>query len=73
MMAAPHPRDEADRHDMRIHRAKQLARPVLHGGVKKFIAGFCWHDGDDEMVVYLKGSAQSVRPCEITILEQSHE
>ncbi|MYM65463.1 hypothetical protein GTP45_01270 [Pseudoduganella sp. FT55W] len=72
-MSAPHWRDDADKHDMRIHRSKQLARPVLHNGVKKFIAGFCWHDGDEEMVVYLKGSAEPVRPCEITILEQSHE
>jgi hypothetical protein len=72
-MGTPHHRDDADMHDMRIHRAKQLCRPVLHGGVKQFIAGFCWHDGDDEMVVYLKGSAEPVRPCEITILEQNHE
>jgi hypothetical protein len=73
MSTAPHWRDEADKHDMRIHRAKQLARPVLHAGTKKHIAGFCHHDGDEEMVVYLKGSAAPVRPCEITILEQHHE
>lgn len=62
--------DEADRHDLRIHRAMQQCRPVLHAGVKKFIAGFCHHDGDAEMVVYLKGSPDAVRPCDITILEQ---
>ncbi|SDH42020.1 MULTISPECIES: hypothetical protein [unclassified Duganella] len=68
-----HHRDDADKHDLRIHRAKQLCRQVLHDGVKKFIAGFCWHDGDDEMVVYLKGSAKPVRPCEITIPEHSND
>lgn len=63
------PQDQADKHDMRIHRSKQLARPVVHGGIKKFIAGFCWHKGDAEMVVYLVGSSAPLRPCEITILE----
>lgn len=71
--AAPHWRDEADMHDMRIHRAKQLCRPILHAGVKKHIAGFCHHDGDEDMVVYLKGSAEPVKPSEITILEHSDE
>lgn len=64
------PRDQADKHDMRIHRAKQMCRPVEHCGLHKFIAGFCWHKGDAEMVVYLEGSAEPVRPSEITILEQ---
>lgn len=68
-----HYRDDADMHEMRIHRAKQLCRQVLHNGVKKWIAGFCCHDGDEEMTVYLKGSAEAVRPCDITILEQNHE
>ena len=54
---------------MRIHRAKQLCRPILHAGVNKFIAGFCWHKGDNEMIVYLEGSAEAVRPCDITIKE----
>jgi len=72
-MSAAHHRDDADRHDLRIHRAKQLCRPVLHEGVKKFIAGFCHHDGDEEMVVYLKGSATAVRPSEITIPEHSND
>lgn len=71
--AKPHWRDQADQHDLRIHRARQLARPILHQGVKKHIAGFCHHDGDEEMVVYLKGSADPVRPTEITILEISDE
>ena len=67
---APTAQDQADQHDMRIHRAKQLARPVLHGGLKKFIAGFCWHKGDAEMVVYLEGVAGPVPPADITILEK---
>ncbi|KQQ40414.1 hypothetical protein ASF61_06565 [Duganella sp. Leaf126] len=67
---APTAQDQADQHDLRIHRAKQLARPVMHAGVKKFIAGFCWHKGDREMVVYMEGSAEPVRPADITILEQ---
>lgn len=67
----PTARDLAERHDMRIHRAKQLCRQVLHKGVKKWVAGFCHHDGDEEMVVYLKGSAEPVRPCDITIIEEA--
>jgi DNA-binding transcriptional MocR family regulator len=63
--------DQADQHDLRIHRAKQLARPVMHDGLKKFIAGFCWHKGDRGMVIYLEGSAEPVPPSEITILEQA--
>lgn len=64
------PKDLADKHDMRIHRAKQMCRPVGYRGLNHFIAGFCWHKGDDEMVVYLEGSAEPVKPSEITILEQ---
>jgi len=67
---APTAQDEADKHDLRIHRAMQRALPVMHAGLKQFIAGFCHHSGDAEMVVYLKGSAEPVRPCDITILEQ---
>ena len=72
-MSAPHHRDDADMHDLRIHRAKQLCRPILHEGVKKHVAGFCWHPSDDEMVVYLMGSSTPVRPMEITILEHSDD
>ena len=67
----PSARGLAEQHDMRIHRAKQLCRPVRHAGVKKFIAGFCHHKGDEEMVVYLEGSADPVRPCDITIIEEA--
>lgn len=63
--------DAADRHDRMIHRCKQLCRPIRHAGVKKFIAGFCHHKGDSEMVVYLEGSAEPVRPCDITIIEEA--
>lgn len=63
--------DAADRHDRMIHRCKQLCRPIRHAGVKKFIAGFCHHKGDAEMVVYLEGSAEPVRPCDITIIEEA--
>lgn len=73
MSAARHPSEEDDKHDLRIHRAKQLCRPVIHRGVKKFIAGFCWHKGDEEMIVYLEGSADEVRPCDITIVEQQND
>jgi hypothetical protein len=62
--------DLADKHDRMIHRCKQLARPVLHKGLSEFIAGFCWHKGDAEMVVYLEGIKGPVRPCDITILEK---
>lgn len=63
------PQELADKHDLRIHRAKQLARPVEYQGLHRFIAGFCWHKGDDEMVIYLEGSAEPVKPSEITLLE----
>lgn len=62
--------DLADKHDLRIHRAMQRCLPVEYNGKNQFIAGFCHHHGDREMVVYLNGSAEPVRPCDITILEQ---
>lgn len=61
----------ADDHEMRIVRAKQLCRQVYHAGRLQFIAGYCHHDGDAEMVVYLKGFTGSVRPGEITFQEQA--
>jgi hypothetical protein len=63
----------ADKHDLRIHRCKQLCKQVSYKGVNEFIASFCWHKGDDEMVVYLEGIKGPVRPCDITILERTHE
>ena len=62
--------DLADKHDRIIHRCKQLCKPVEYLGLKHFIAGFCWHKGDAEMVIYLEGAADPVRPCDITILEK---
>ncbi len=67
---AESPRELADQHDLRLHRAKQLARPVGYKGLNRFIAGFCWHKGDAEMTVYIEGLAEPVAPTEITILEQ---
>ncbi len=64
-------RDLADKHDMRIHRAKQLCRPVRYQGLKQFIAGFCHHKGDEEMTVYLEGVKDPVRPCDITIIGEA--
>jgi hypothetical protein len=64
------PRELADQHDLRIHRAKQLARPVGYKGLNRFIAGFCWHKGDADMTVYIEGMAEPVAPAELTILEQ---
>ncbi|KQW97108.1 hypothetical protein ASC94_09955 [Massilia sp. Root418] len=61
--------DEADKHDLRLHRAKQLARQVEYRGLLHFIAGLHWHKGDSEMTVYLEGSAEPVRPCELTLVE----
>jgi hypothetical protein len=63
--------DLADKHDRLIVRCKQLCRPVLHNGVKQFIAGFCHHKGDAEMTVYLEGMKDPVRPCDITIIEEA--
>lgn len=63
-------RELADQHDLRLHRAKQLARPVGYKGLNRFIAGFCWHKGDAEMTVYIEGLAEPIAPTEITILEQ---
>ena len=34
---AESPRELADQHDLRIHRAKQLARPVGYKGLNRFI------------------------------------
>jgi hypothetical protein len=62
-------RDLAEKHDMRIHRCKQLCKQVGYKGLNEFIAGFCWHKGDDEMIVYLEGIKEPARPCDITILE----
>ena len=67
----PTERDLAEKHEMRLLRARQLCRQVLHGGVKKFIAGLHWHKGDAECVVYLEGSAEPVRPCDLTIIEEA--
>ena len=67
---AESPRELADQHDLRLHRAKQLARPVGYQGLNRFIAGFCWHKGDAEMTVYIEGLAEPVAPAELTILEQ---
>lgn len=61
--------DLADDHDLRIIRAQQRCQPVGFNGAKHFVSTYCHHDGDAEMVVYLKGSAKPVQPCEITILE----
>ena len=63
-------RELADQHDLRIHRARQLARPVGYKGLNHFIAGFCWHKGDDELTVYIEGLAEPVAPAELTILGQ---
>ena len=62
-------RDDADRHDLRLLRSRQRARPVLYQGTMRFIAGLCLHKGDSEMVVYLTGSAEPVKPSELTIVE----
>lgn len=55
--------DVADKHGRLIHHCKQLRKPVEHLGLKQFIAGFCRHKGDAEMIVYLQGVADAVRPC----------
>ena len=62
--------DLADDHDLRIIRARQRCQAVGFNGAKYFVSTHCHHDGDAEMVVYLKGRADPVRPCDITILEQ---
>lgn len=61
--------DLADDHDLRLHRAMLSCRMVGYKGLNRFIGGFCHHQGDREMVVYLTGSSDPVRPCELTILE----
>ncbi|TFW15910.1 hypothetical protein [Duganella callida] len=63
-------RDLAEKHDMRLLRAKQLCRPVLYKGIKQFIAGLHWHKGDAEGTVYLEGIVEPVRPSELTITEE---
>lgn len=61
--------DLADDHDLRIIRARQRCQPVGYDGLKHFVGTYMHHDGDAEMLIYLKGRADPVRPCEITILE----
>ena len=58
-----------DRHDLRLHRSKQLVRQVLYRGTLRYIAGFCLHKSDSEMVVYLTDSAEPVKPSELTITD----
>jgi hypothetical protein len=65
--------DLADKHDLRLHRCKQLRKQVSYRGLNEFIAGFCSHKGDAEITVYLEGIKDPVRPCDITILERIHE
>lgn len=60
----------ADYHDLCIHLAMQRMHMVGYKGLNRFVVGFCHHKGDREMVVYLNGATESVRPSEITILEQ---
>lgn len=60
----------ADDHDLRIIRARQRCQQVGYNDVKYFIGTYCHHDGDDQMTIYLKGRAEPVRTCELTILEQ---
>jgi hypothetical protein len=62
--------DLADKHDLRLHRCKQLCKQVSYRGLNEFIAGFCSHKGDAEMTVYLEGIKDPVRPADITILEK---
>lgn len=70
--AAPEPtaRDLAELHERRLLRCKQECRPVLHKGLKQFIAGMHWHKGETEAVVYLEGSAEQVRPCDISFIKE---
>lgn len=67
----PTARELTEKHDRLLLRCKQLSRPVLHNGLKQFIAGLHWHKGDAECVVYLEGSAEPVRPRDITIIEEA--
>lgn len=62
-------RDEADRHDMRLHRSLQLTRQVLYRGTLRYIDGISLSHRDSEMTVYLTGSAHPVKPSELTIIE----
>ena len=61
--------DLADDHDLRIIRARQRCQQVGFAGTKHYVGTYCHHDGDAEITFYLKGRADPVRPCEITILE----
>lgn len=64
------PQDLADDHDLRLHRAKQRCREVLYQGQLRFIDGFCSHPNDKEMVIYLTGKHEPVRPCDLTFPEK---
>lgn len=66
----PTERQLAEQHERRLVRCKQECRPVIYGSKKQFIAGIHWHKGDTEAVVYLEGSAEPVKPADITFIKE---
>lgn len=60
---------DRERHDLRLHRALQLARQVEYRGTLRFIGGIHLHKGVTEMIVYLTDSAEPIKPSELVIVE----
>jgi hypothetical protein len=71
--AEPQPtgRDLAEQHERRLMRCRQECRPMLHQGLKQFIAEVHLYKGETEAVVYLESSAEPVRPCEISFIREA--
>lgn len=62
--------DLADDHVLRIIRAKLRNHMVGCRGLNRFVVAYHHHKNDDEVIFYLSGITDQVRPSEITILEQ---
>ena len=68
--AQPTERDLAEQHERRLVRCRQECRPVLYQGLKQFIAEVHLYKGETEAVVYLDGSAEAVKPTDITFIKE---
>ena len=62
-------RDAEFKHERQLVYCRQMSRPVMYRGLQHQIAEASLYMGDTEMTIYLNGSSEKVRPCELTIPE----
>lgn len=62
-------REQQYTHERLILRSRQVGRKVRYRNAYAYVATVCLHKGDVEMTVYLEGSSEPVRPCDISIPE----